>query len=125
MNAVIRRQASWVEVDLPLRTVSESNARGHWSARHKRARVQRSVVCMRLSGIGREMGLPVVVTLTRVAPSSGLDDDNLRGALKACRDGVADAFGRNDRDPAIRWEYAQERGGRRQYGVRIRIEAAS
>lgn len=63
----------------------------------------------------------VRVTLTRLAPSSGLDDDNLRGALKAVRDGVADALRIDDRDPRVTWEYEQRRSQPRQWAVEIRI----
>jgi hypothetical protein len=51
-----------------------------------------------------------VVTLTRVAPSNGLDGDNLQGSLKACRDGVADWLKVDDRDPRVTWLYEQRRG---------------
>lgn len=57
--------------------------------------------------------VPIEVLLVRVAPGE-LDDDNLRAALKPVRDGVADAFGSDDRTPMIVWSYAQEKGrGRR------------
>jgi hypothetical protein len=70
----------------------------------------------------------VVVTLTRLAPSRGLDDDNLAASLKAVRDGVADALGlAEDRDPRVTWRYAQANGRAvlglpSGYGVRIEIE---
>ena len=50
--------------------------------------------------------LPCVVTMTRVSPR-GLDDDNLRSALKATRDGIADKLGVDDRSPLVEWRYAQ------------------
>lgn len=53
---------------------------------------------------------PCVVLLTRVAPSSGLDDDNLSGSLKAIRDAMAEWLGLDDRDPRVGWRYAQRRG---------------
>lgn len=61
------------------------------------------------------------VTLTRIAPRA-LDDDNLRGALKATRDGVADALGIDDRDARVEWRYTQERGNPRTYAVRVTVE---
>jgi hypothetical protein len=67
------------------------------------------------------MALPAVVTMTRISAGT-LDDDNLQPALKAIRDGIADAFGVKDNDPRIEWQYAQERGKPRDYAVRIRIE---
>jgi len=66
--------------------------------------------------------LPVRVTLTRIAPSSGLDEhDNLRGSLKPFADGVADWLGVDDRDARIEWRYSQERG--QAHAVRIVVEA--
>jgi hypothetical protein len=67
---------------------------------------------------------PYTVMLSRVAPRK-LDDDNLRGALKAVRDGVADALGLDDRHPLIEWHYAQDRAGPREIGVRITITHGS
>jgi hypothetical protein len=52
-----------------------------------------------------------------------LDDDNLQGALKSVRDGVADAYGIPDNDSRITWRYSQERCGRGVFGVRVTIEA--
>lgn len=121
-----------VRVTLPMRTVNESNgSHGHWAAKARRRKDQRTttaiVVGMHLRGSG--VGLPVTVTMTRLAPSSGLDDDNLRGALKSVRDGVADALGLNDdRDERVTWEYRQLRTSRksmtlvRGYGVEVRIK---
>ena len=67
------------------------------------------------------VSFPVVVRLTRVAPSNGLDDDNLRPALKSVRDGIADALGVDDRDPRVSWEYGQLRGRAREYAVEVEI----
>lgn len=112
-----------VSVSLPIHTVSESNSRGHWSKRAKRARQQRSTVALvlRVHLRSSNIALPVSALLTRVAPSTGLDDDNLRAALKAVRDGVADALGLDDRDPSVTWLYSQRRGAPKQYAVEISI----
>ena len=115
-----------LELELALHTVSESNARGHWGKRAKRAKEQRGVVCLALRARQPSNWVfpavaPLVVTIARVAPRA-LDDDNLRGALKGVRDGVADWLEINDRDPRVSWAYAQERGGVRQYAVKIRVE---
>ena len=113
-------------VDLPLHTVSESNTRGHWAQRAKRAKSARGLAQLQLrSSLGpRPLDLPLVVTLTRVSPR-GLDDDNLRGALKAVRDGVADYLAIDDRDPRVTWAYSQERGPRKTHLVRIAIMVRS
>jgi hypothetical protein len=66
----------------------------------------------------------VRVELTRIAPRA-LDDDNLRGALKAVRDGVADVLGIDDRDPRVVWDYEQAHGAPREYGVKIVIRPST
>ena len=99
-------------VMVPVETVSESNVRGHWSKRAKRAKVQRKASWASLAHAHGLRGVvPCVVKLVRVSPRE-LDDDNLRGALKACRDGVADWLGVDDRDARVVWEYGQEKGAK-------------
>ncbi len=105
------------------RTVSESNAREHWAPRAKRAADHRRNATL-VTRSTLLCPLPIVVTLTRVAPRA-LDDDNLRGALKATRDGVADAFGVSDRDPRVEWRYGQRRGGVRVFQVEIAVRVAT
>lgn len=107
---------------LVVRTVSESNGREHWAKKAKRVRAQRFAAALTAQAILLQP-LPVVVTLVRVAPRM-LDDDNLRGALKACRDGIADAFKVDDRDPRIKWRYGQRRGTAKLYGVEVSVTAA-
>lgn len=106
-------------VTYALRTVSESNRREHWAPRAKRVKAHRLVA---FAYVTRHLlcPLPIVVTLVRIAPRL-LDDDNLRGCLKATRDGVADAFGVNDRDPRVTWRYGQQRGKPGAYAVEIGV----
>lgn len=59
------------------------------------------------------------VTLTRFAPRA-FDSDNVQGAFKSVRDGVADALGVKDDDPRIAWVYKQAKS--KLYGIRIEIE---
>ncbi len=111
---------------LAIRTVSEANAHEHWRLRQKRAKAQRSTAGVVVLAALREPGRPRVappctVTLTRLAPSNGLDTDNLAGSQKHVRDGIADALGIDDRNPAVTWLYDQQRGP---WGVRICIERA-
>lgn len=94
---------------VPLRTLG-SNAREKWQARHRRVKRERDAVSWMLKTATRP-SIPCTVLLTRVAPSGGLDDDNLRAALKGARDEVADWLGINDRYSAqVRYLYAQLRG---------------
>lgn len=125
MIAIVRKRHNVIEAELPLRLVSGMNVREHWGARKRRAEEHRGVVKMRLQAAVKPYAtLPAVVTITRIAPRP-LDDDNLQASAKHVRDGVADAFGLDDRNPRLAWNYAQERGRPKYYGVRIRIEVHS
>ncbi len=97
-----------VEVVIPIRTVSALNAREHWRARSQRVRAERRETFYALKPL-KPPAMPCVVTMTRVGPSNGLDDDNLRGALKGVRDQIAEWFGIDDRDPRVVWAYGQRR----------------
>ena len=136
-----------LDVTLPLQTVSENRSmRAHRMANVRRAQAQRTGVFTGIRPALRRAALtealptgtgakgpggctldwrpvgPLVVTMTRLSRGE-LDDDNLRGALKAVRDGIADALGlASDRDPRVRWEYGQGRGSARMpFGVRIEV----
>lgn len=114
------RDAYELRATIPVRTVSETNAREHWARRHKRRATIRSSVGLVMAGAlaGGGVSGTCEVQLVRHAPSSGLDDDNLVSSLKAARDGVADALGIDDRDPRVAWSYAQKRG---EYAVEVII----
>lgn len=114
--ADLRDECERLRVDIPLRTSSGLNAREHWRAKMSRVRKEREAVAWMLKAATRPT-LPCSVLLTRVAPSNGLDDDNLAGALKSVRDEVASWLGVDDRDRmTVRYRYAQTRGP---WGVRI------
>jgi hypothetical protein len=126
-------------LELPLMTVSEANARSHFHERARRAAAQRTGAYMALATPLRRAGftnvqhvsmgpdymvlaMPLVVRMTRLSRGE-LDDDNLRGALKAVRDGIADALGlKSDRDPRVEWRYGQDRASKKMpHGVRIEV----
>jgi hypothetical protein len=100
-----------VSVTLPIYARSESNLRQHWSKKSPRTKEQRDACCMRIryfSGLialtmKTDPKVKLAITLTRIRPTrrQALDDDNLRGSLKAARDGVADALGTTDADPRL------------------------
>lgn len=108
------------DLELPLRLVSVSNVREHWATKAKRTREHRALTRLALRQFGPQ--IPARVTLVRIAPRE-LDDDNLRGALKAVRDGVADWLLVDDGDPCVVWIYGQEKGGPACYGVHIRVRS--
>jgi len=106
-------------IALPLRTARGQNNREHWATAHRRISREREAVAWYLKGRVRP-ALPVHVTLVRLAPSDGLDTDNLAGALKATRDEVASWLGVDDSAKSpVRWEYQQIKGV---WGVRIELK---
>ena len=113
-----------VAIAIPgLRTVCELNSHEHWRNRQKRAKAQRNhvAIVLRRTVTGQMMLVaPLAVTLTRVAPSSGLDPgDNLPSSQKHVRDAVAELLGVDDRDPRVIWLYDQRRGP---WAVEVKIE---
>ena len=117
---------------IPIRTVSESNQREHWARRAKRVRLQRSIIYFSLREAWCAVPQapypvygPIVVILTRIAPRA-LDAGNLESSLKSVQDGVADWLAGNygkgqDRQPGLRWRYAQRRGNPGEYAVEISV----
>lgn len=113
-----------IEVVIPIRTRSKLNQRIHWAVKARQAKEERSAVVLllwRQTAILRDIDRRFIVTLTRLSPRE-LDDDNLRGALKSIRDGVADCLAMDDRDRRIKWEYGQEKY--KTYGVRVALRFA-
>jgi hypothetical protein len=116
-----------VHVRLELRTRNPNNgATGNSRLaaiiRASRRRVERRRAHAALVGVALPPA-PWRVTVTRVAPSSGLDPhDGLGAALKGVIDGVADGLGlRSDRDPVVSWVLDQRRGARGEYAVEVTI----
>lgn len=104
---------------VPIRTVSEANWRGHWAEQHKRKKTHRSSAAYAAFVVlsGHEIPQKLTVKLTRVGPRE-MDGDNLQSALKACRDGIADAIGIDDGSKRITWQYEQRKGS---YNVEVEI----
>lgn len=101
---------------VPLRTVPGQNVREHWQARSSRVKRERKTVAGYLIGKPKPP-IPCSVRLTRVAPSAGVDDDNLIGAMKSVRDEIARWLGVDDRHRnQVRYVYDQKRGP---WGVEI------
>jgi len=111
-----------IQLDLSLQTVSEANRREHWASRARRVKMQRAATTMALRQYGhcleelRSAG-KVRVLLVRMSPRK-LDDDNLRGAMKAVRDAIAAWVGIDDGSEWWEWCYDQRKG---QLGVQIAI----
>jgi hypothetical protein len=115
---------------IPIQTVSVLNVREHWAKRSRRTKQHRTTTYAMLLSYGKAADLyriaaPIrfTITLTRIGGRT-LDDDNLRAALKATRDGVADWLGIDDGDKRLTWQYGQEPKQRKMPpGVRVEIVA--
>jgi hypothetical protein len=98
---------------VPMHLPSVVNLRENWRKRAKRAASQREDITLYWLSLARQYAFgerlksqPLIVKLTRHGRKE-LDDDNLRSALKAVRDGIAECLGIDDRDPRVRWDYDQ------------------
>ena len=111
-----------IEVEIPIKTVSEANMREHWGSKHGRQILQGNAVVYGLFQYRKEIEqfrLPLAISFTRIGKRE-LDSDNLQSAFKKIRDKVASILLVNDGDKRITWDYKQEIG--KSYAVRIRIK---
>lgn len=114
-------------VTIPLRTVSGANMREHYRVKAARVKAERWATKLALCGwtppplanVKLDACPLLTVRMTRHANSAGLDDDNLRSALKHVRDQVAAWLGIDDRDPRVAWAYGQARGN---FAVVVELE---
>lgn len=67
---------------------------------------------------GIHAGQKITVDLVRLG-GSGIDSDNLQGAMKYIRDTIAEMLGTNDNNPLIEWTYGQQQNGK--VGVKVKI----
>lgn len=107
---------------IPIRIESVANLREHWTQRAKRAGKHRADVHVGLRAARMPHAVPCMVTLTRIAPRT-LDGDNLQAGCKAVRDAVALYLTVDDADPRVTWRYEQEKGGTKEYALRIEIQS--
>jgi hypothetical protein len=80
---------------------------------------ERSITAWTMAPV-KAPSLPVTITLTRLGPSNGLDDDNLAGACKGVRDELARWLKVDDRDPRVTWLYGQQRT--KEWAVQVEVE---
>ena len=103
---------------------SRPNMRGHWRKGAALTKAQRLQAWAKLRaahpGAHLKLRPPITITLCRVSARK-LDDDNLAGAFKAVRDGVADWLGISDGSPLLRWVYEQRKGVTGEQAVTIEI----
>lgn len=118
-------------LEIPVRTRSMANVRMHWARKARLTREERVATAgvfrdIKIrSRLARLRSVGWYVMLIRVAPR-GLDDDNLRPALKAVRDEVTKQLGfDDDRDRRLSWDYAQLKGKPKEYAVRVALIPSS
>lgn len=130
----------WVDLTLPIVTVSEANGgtkksykvngkvhykAEHWRDKHSRHKKQKAMVGVFLKPHRSKMKLPCVITLTRYAPNKLDRHDNLPMSLKwildACCEVITGDYrpGRADDTDEIDVIYKQVISS--EYGVRIEI----
>lgn len=113
-----------VEFTIPLKTGTGLNSREFWAARAKRVKRERDATAAvmldrAIRSAIQGVGPPFIVNLMRVKPRGTLlDDDNLRGSLKAVRDAVAKQLGVDDGSALITFSYGQSKGP---WGVNVAI----
>lgn len=132
--------ADWVEITLPVLTVSEANGgvkksykrsgktcykSEHWTDKHRRHKRQKGLVRLMLTRYRDMLKLPCHITLTRFAPNTLDRHDNLPMSLKwildACCEIITGDYraGRADNDERINVSYKQVVS--KQYAVNIHI----
>lgn len=126
MDRLVALMASATPAPTPLATFvipgdvpSTPNLREHWAQKAKRAKAVR----LRAMVLGRQFrqDIPALLVIELVRTGArALDSDNLQGAMKAHRDGVAAVLRIDDASPLVRWEYGQTvNGDAKKHGVTV------
>ena len=125
-----------IKYTIDIRTISEANIRGHWAKNYKLHTDQKFVAqACTVGALGKLVigdpligdGVPITIHMTRVGGNK-MDDDNLRGALKYIRDGIADALapglvlGGADGLDRFTWKYSQRKGKRSEPKIEVTLE---
>lgn len=110
-----------------IKVESASNKREHWSIKHAREKAQKLAIRTNLvTVLKKDLELPVVIKLTRVAPRP-FDYDNLVAGMKHVVDCIADilkpglAAGRADSSEDMKFVYEQVKGKPREYKLLIEV----
>lgn len=104
-----------------IKTISEANAREHWSGKHRRKVAQQGTFAMLWRAYRPSVSLPATITFTRYS-CNVLDSDNLAGAFKHVRDQLAKEIGVDDGSDKLKFEYRQERIKKRQHYFTVEIQ---
>jgi hypothetical protein len=114
-----------VLLDLPIRTKSEANCFEPWRLKHARHKEQQRIVTLSLKPLRGLITLPCKIMLTRFAPDSLDNFDNLPMSFKYIVDAVCAIItgeyraGKADSDKRITIACGQVKS--KEYGIRIEI----
>ena len=114
----------------PLRLTNAKSRHEHWTVQSKRTRIQRHYVFEHLMALwedGPLLGMPLHITITRIAPRVLDEGDNLAYAASAVRDAISDwlcgqYLKGEDRQEGLVWEYEQKRLVPGFYACEITVE---
>lgn len=112
---------------IPIKIISEANHGGHYITAYKRKKKHKMAVRIFLNP--HTFPLPCTVYLTRVAPRSLDEHDNLPMSMKHIVDVISDillpglAAGRADDSKEITWQFNQRKGKPKEYALEIEIES--
>lgn len=115
------------EVKLPIKTISESNTRQHWTKESKRHKQQKLSLWAELHNRMPFIDLPCTVKFTRIAPRNLDAHENLPMSMKWLVDQMAEylipgkAAGRADDSKELKFIYDQEKGNPKEYAVKITV----
>lgn len=112
-----------------LKTViaNEANSSEHFMVKSNRHKKQKKDIKKAFLADRPTLQLPFHIVLTRIAPRELDAHDNLPLSMKWIVDSIADYFfpgkkaGRADDTKEITWEYKQEKGQPKEYGLRIEM----
>ncbi len=122
-----------IKYTIHVRTISEANIRSHWAKNYRLHQSQgllASIETKRALDLEDAFLWPdsqITITMTRVGGNK-MDGDNLQGALKYIRDGIAGALapglppGRADGLDRFTWKYSQRKGKRSEPKIEVTLE---
>ena len=106
-----------MKIETGIALTGTGNAREHPMARHKRVKKEKAAMGWLLTQFKQRPEIPCTFVITRVAPSTGLDDDGLVHSCKSIRDALADWMLIDDKHRTlVRYVYAQANG---EWGLRV------
>lgn len=110
-----------MKIEVALRLGRGLNDRMHWRTRNRQKKAEQEAIGWAVAGKAPPpVDSRLVVTITRVAPGNGLDDDNLVTSCKAVRDSLAKWLGVDDKHAdRVTYRCLNARGP---WAVRISIE---